>query len=54
MFDYSRGEPPREYITPLRVLEVRSHWTVTSLLPHYLLPVLGRVGDPSLHQPAVD
>jgi len=23
LFDYSRGEPPREYLTPLRVLEVR-------------------------------
>lgn len=25
LFDYSRGEPPEEYLTPLRVLEVRPH-----------------------------
>ena len=25
LFDYSRGEPPQDYLTPLRVLEVRFH-----------------------------
>lgn len=37
VFDYSRGEPPREYLTPLRVLEVKFHQIMIDLQTHRLL-----------------
>ena len=40
LFDYSRGELPHEYLTPLRVLEVRLKQAAIDLYIHYLLPVL--------------
>ena len=55
VFDYSRGEAPQEFLTPLRVLEVKFLRIATDLsnLSPTLL-VLERMGNPSLHQSTVD
>ena len=53
LFDYSRGEPPRDYLTPLRVLEVRPHQVATDLHTHCAFLVLTRMGDPAFYKPAV-
>ena len=38
LFDYSRGEPPEDYLTPLRVLEVRPHEVMIDFQTHCPVP----------------